>query len=94
MGFLPCKSGTGYRSLSNAKPSTGGLQGRVSGCPAGLLLMPAWIPHLFRTSGGRRHRELDVIYLCDPPPRPRCQHTHNSHPAHNVNMTFLILIIN
>lgn len=47
MGFLPCKRGTGYRSLSNAKPSTGGLQGRVSGCPAGLLLMPAWIPHLW-----------------------------------------------
>lgn len=47
MGFLPCKRGLGYRSLSNAKPSTGGLQGRVSGCPAGLLLMPAWIPHLW-----------------------------------------------
>lgn len=47
MGFLPCKRGTGYCSLSNAKPSTGGLQGRVSGCPAGLLLMPAWIPHLW-----------------------------------------------
>ena len=71
VGFLPCKRGIGYRSLSNAKEHWGSPR-KVSGCPAGLLLMPAWTPHLWVPVllGGACPPLLS--YLQSPGPFPLC----------------------